>query len=485
MQEKPEYRYMYNNTFGGSQWFGQTISIWWTDYVEYDWKLYTADEFNKKFWWGSKANYTVVSPDVLKTYSDGRAWTFGSFMAKSQNNDGNYIWQCGKFVNNYLQEIWAGRPFGNESIDVRKTWINSDAWKVGTVAVFDYGHKSSDWINHWHVGIVISRPDKNGDFWVKDSNFDTKNPWVIMTRKVNLKDASLKWFIDPSLDQNGNRVSAGTPATLTSSSNWATTTTSNQISVWWLTDAQITNLAKSYINNERTYSDLAKTYGDDVLNAIGLKAVQLEDEGYVKSTKITDPNKQAVMEEKLRKEYDKATEDANATIDWVNKMDDAYAQVDDNLNAASQALVIAYNKILDEWSVVREWEYARTADWQSLIKKMTSKAKQIAKWWAWISKSELKSLVDMAHTFSKNAENYQKQIADRTKVSIEKYWLTPEAVLPANILNNINSTTTNTQTTNFYTKYANTAPWVWKRRPFWAKSQWNIQLSNWQSFNWN
>jgi len=60
------------------------------------------------------------------------------------------------------------------------------------------------------------------------------------------------------------------------------------------------------------------------------------------------------MESSLRKEYDKATEDATATINWVQKMDDAYAMVDDNLNAASQALVIAYNKILDESSVVRE-----------------------------------------------------------------------------------------------------------------------------------
>jgi hypothetical protein len=41
------------------------------------------------------------------------------------------------------------------------------------------------------------------------------------------------------------------------------------------------------------------------------------------------------------------------------------------------------------------------------------------------------------------------------------------------------------QTTNFYKQYANTAPWVWKKRPYWSNNQWNVQLSNWQSFNWN
>jgi hypothetical protein len=63
-------------------------------------------------------------------------------MANPKNNDKNYIWECAKFVNNYLQEIWAWRLFGNEDIATRKWWINSDEWKVGTIAVFDYNHKS-------------------------------------------------------------------------------------------------------------------------------------------------------------------------------------------------------------------------------------------------------------------------------------------------------------------------------------------------------
>jgi hypothetical protein len=53
------------------------------------------------------------------------------------------------------------------------------------------------------------------------------------------------------------------------------------------------------------------------------------------------------MEQKYKSEYDKAVADAQETIDWVNKMDEAYDLVDSDLNAASQALVIAYNKILD------------------------------------------------------------------------------------------------------------------------------------------
>ena len=60
------------------------------------------------------------------------------------------------------------------------------------------------------------------------------------------------------------------------------------------------------------------------------------------------------MEEKLRKEYDKIVSDSQETIAWVNKMEEAYNLIDSDKNAASQAIVIAYNKILDPGSIVRE-----------------------------------------------------------------------------------------------------------------------------------
>lgn len=60
------------------------------------------------------------------------------------------------------------------------------------------------------------------------------------------------------------------------------------------------------------------------------------------------------MEEKLRKEYDSGVQDYQKTIDWVSKMEEAFDLIDESPNAAGQALVIAYNKILDPGSVVRE-----------------------------------------------------------------------------------------------------------------------------------
>jgi hypothetical protein len=376
MQEKPEYKYMYNNTFGGSQWFGQTISIWWTDYVEYDWKLYTADEFNKKFWnakW--KANYTVVSPDVLKTYSDGRAWTFGSFMANSKYNDGNYIWQCGKFVNDYLQSIWAGRLFWNEDIKTREWWVNSDEWKVGTVAVFDYNHNSSDWINHWHVGIVVSAPDKNGDFWVKDVNFDSDGK--IQTRKVNLKDASLKWFIDPSLDQNWNRVSAGTSATLTSSSNWTT--------VWGMSKAYEPTrvwLYDKYLNDWTAPTDakLKAIWGWDLDKWWQIFDAEVAD--YMEKTWAGSLDKKKNDEvNKLRTEMhqNQAFTDYNQMQSYFQKIKNA--SNNETATAASDiSLLFAYMKMLDPKSIVRESEFAMAQNMGSLPTKRHARLKDAVSW---------------------------------------------------------------------------------------------------------
>lgn len=121
-----------------------------------------------------------------------------------------------------------------------------------------------------------------------------------------------------------------------------------------MTDTGITQLAKDLINGTQSYSEIKTAYGENELKKIENKRLELIANGYERSTKITDPAKQSDLENKLRSEYDKAISDAQETIDWVNKMQEAYNVIDTDRNAASQAIVIAYNKILDPGSIVRE-----------------------------------------------------------------------------------------------------------------------------------
>jgi hypothetical protein len=50
-----------------------------------------------------------------------------------------------------------------------------------------------------------------------------------------------------------------------------------------------------------------------------------------------------------------------------------------SLNAASQTIVTAFNKILDPTSVVRESEYARTPEGQSYLERLQGKYEQLMK----------------------------------------------------------------------------------------------------------
>ena len=77
-----------------------------------------------------------------------------------------------------------------------------------------------------------------------------------------------------------------------------------------------------------------------------------------------------------------------------------------------------------------------------------------------MTKSELKSLVEVAQQFANNSKNKQLDKAKQIKVSIDKYGLTPEAVLDMDILNQLNASGKRlpVRQRTFYTTYANTAP---------------------------
>ena len=181
-------------------WITDSYTIDGVDYVVYNWQQMTAKEFNEKYWnkvWTVKP-YDMVSNsafELANEYWYTKAWTLWAFMSDPKNQVGQKWWQCAKFVNDYLESIWVWRYFGTEDVKTRESWCNSDTAKVWTIAVFDYNHYT-DWKNYGHVWIVVAT-DENG-FWVLDSNWDLKNPWIIKKRYIRYGSSSCKWFFDPS-----------------------------------------------------------------------------------------------------------------------------------------------------------------------------------------------------------------------------------------------------------------------------------------------
>ena len=200
IQEKPEYKKLYNNTYGKGTWIQGTYNIWGTEYVMYNWQLITSSEFNNKYWKNSKAKaYDTVDEKVFENnpYSSRDYYTLGEFLTENKTQVWKKWWECAKFVNDYLEKIWVGRYFWTEDITTRASWANSSTPKEWTIAIFDYNNISEDWTNHGHVGIV-TKVYEDWSFDIRESNFSKKNPWIIWERHINAWSTSLQWFFDPS-----------------------------------------------------------------------------------------------------------------------------------------------------------------------------------------------------------------------------------------------------------------------------------------------
>ena len=239
IQQKPEYKVLYNNTYGtgSSSWIGKTFKLWDTEYIEYNGGIYTADQFNKLFggangFIGATGNakaYDVVDERALNPNPmsvagyDGN--TLGWFLTEAKNQKGKSWGQCGSFVNDYLQYIGmtdaAHRYYDNE-LSTKLNSINTEAPREWAIAVFDYNHISkSTGKNHGHVGIVTKVTDDG--IRVRDSNYSTKNPEVIMDRFIakgsDERNNNLKWYFDPSkpaIDRTGSSTNSENLPTLTS-----------------------------------------------------------------------------------------------------------------------------------------------------------------------------------------------------------------------------------------------------------------------------
>ena len=95
---------------------------------------------------------------------------------------------------------------------------------------------------------------------------------------------------------------------------------------------------------------------------------------------------------------------------------------------AEQHIITAFNKILDPGSVVREWEFARTAEWQAIIDTTYQKLQSLAQGGSWVTD---KTLEDIFKTVER-IYNTDKKIAinkkENYKANAAYLWAQPEFV---------------------------------------------------------
>ncbi len=124
---------------------------------------------------------------------------------------------------------------------------------------------------------------------------------------------------------------------------------------------------------------------------------------------------------KLASDFEKYAGEARTAIRSIGTVNQGYEEAvkalkeGKGLNSQSQAVIIGFNKLIDPTSVVRESEYARTPEGQSLLNTLQGKIIKIQQGGAGMTKASLEEIKNTANAL---LQGYQKQMlnyAQRTQ----------------------------------------------------------------------
>jgi len=142
------------------------------------------------------------------------------------------------------------------------------------------------------------------------------------------------------------------------------------------------------------------------------------------------PYQQFTATQSISKDTQARTTNAREMARQAALIDNSYNNIlnggDKSLN--TQAIVVAFNKILDPTSVVREGEYDRTAAGQSLLSRLEGKVQNIASGGAGVTAATLKEAADIAKQYLAGAQESIAQQNARAEALAKQFGLNPEFV---------------------------------------------------------
>lgn len=277
--------------------------------------------------------------------------TLGTFLLDKKTDGTQKGGQCWKFVNDYLESIWFGRYYDDE-LSTKLNSVNSDMPVEWAIAVFDYGHKSSDWINHGHVGI-ITKVNADWSFEVVDSNYNTDKPETISKRTIYPWSPSYKWCFDMSK-----------PPRATSTGDNTQTTTVDRLTLTALRNWQIVNSKVP-----ETIEQLVKAgFSEDEIN----EALNQNMEYYLPDDQRAEKN--AILsrfnQNDIVQNFQSATEQFLGLSAAVNEANWAW----------DLASIYMFMRSQDPRSVVREWEFEMAASTMWLWWQVQTWFSKLANW---------------------------------------------------------------------------------------------------------
>lgn len=141
------------------------------------------------------------------------------------------------------------------------------------------------------------------------------------------------------------------------------------------------------------------------------------------------PTAEANLTSKLAGEWSKASAGTKEIARQHSLMMTGLDRVrNGDINGGSQAVLITFQKILDPTSVVRETEYARSAEGLSVLRRMEGYMERLAKGGAGVPAAELEAMVQTASQFVANTKSSTVGTRKRIAAFADKYNIPHELV---------------------------------------------------------
>jgi hypothetical protein len=166
-------------------WYVFTVNPDWTYSIETVWWTWVATN------WYNFTDYTPITSSQLESW-------LNNFMSEHPLNS-NW-WQCGSFVNDYLESLWYGRLY-TDPIDKKAAITNTKEPAVWSIAVMD----SEKYPQYWHTAIVAAI-DWDRVKLLESNWWDDKK---VHERWVNKSDIT-HWYFNPSLSTPNWNASSDT-----------------------------------------------------------------------------------------------------------------------------------------------------------------------------------------------------------------------------------------------------------------------------------
>lgn len=134
----------------------------------------------------------------------------------------------------------------------------------------------------------------------------------------------------------------------------------------------------------------------------------------------------------LSTRYQTNTRAAQMVQSQANLINDSWKRIETgqakDLNASGQGILVTFQKVLDPISVVRESEYARSADGQAVLARLEGQYQRLSSGGPGMNRASLKEFVDTANVFARRARQYTEKEGQRIRKVARRYGLPEDEI---------------------------------------------------------